>query len=396
MQSSAINDYAQFRNVSATIGARDITFVTKPGIEDWDQVKPLEHLAANLVHILPGANVVILGSRHGALPAAFTFSNPSAMFTCLESNWITIQSIHQTSVYNTIDNLKIHQYPIDPPLATESFDIAVMLIPKGRNLARRWLLETIRVLKPYGVLYLGGANDIGVQSIIKDAAELFTYVEILGYKKGTRIAKISKKKRTADFPAWAGINGIAPGTWQEFEHTIGANHYSVRCLPGVFSADHLDEGTSLLLDNFEVPENARVLDVGCGYGILGMAAARKQASAQIEMVDVDLMAVASSAENIRLNLLANVRVFASDLLSACSPGLYQLILSNPPFHTGKQTNYMISEALVEQAYNCLAPGGELILVANRFLRYEKLMEPLFSRVTIKVQTNKFHVITGVR
>lgn len=396
MLSSASHIYAQFRTITSFISGREITFISKPGIEDWETINPVEHLVASLVPIQPEENTILFGARHGALPAALSLLNPSAFLTCLSSNWITIQNIHKTLIHNNIDNLKIHQYPADPALIQKSFDTAIMLAPKGRSLARRWLLEIHKLLKSEGVLYLGGANDIGVRSMIKDASELFVQAEILGYKRGARIAKINNKKEERDFPEWARIHGITPGTWQEFKVEIGANKISIRSLPGIFSADHLDEGTGLLLENIYVPENARVLDIGCGYGIIGMTAALKQASAQVEMIDVDLMSVAASTENIRLNSLVNARALACDLLSENTTGLYQLILSNPPFHAGKQTNYFISEALVEQASHCLAPGGEFTLVANRFLRYDKLMEKFFSGVTIKVQTNKFHIITGVR
>lgn len=257
-------------------------------------------------------------------------------------------------------------------------------------------MELLRLLKSDGVLYLGGANEEGVQSLIDDAAEFFNHSEILGYKKGARVAKLSSRKGDAYAPHWASVDGIKPETWYEFEIVTQENKFSIRCLPGVFSSKHLDEGTSLLINHIDVPENARVLDVGSGYGIIGMVAARKSATSQVDLVDVDLMAVASSTETTRWNSLTNTHVYASDLLNSCAKDPYHLIFSNPPFHAGIETNYIIVDALVEQAYQNQQSGGELTLVANRFLRYEKLMENFYSRVFIRTQTNKFHVITGVR
>jgi 16S rRNA (guanine1207-N2)-methyltransferase len=217
---------------------------------------------------------------------------------------------------------------------------------------------------------------------------------VLAYKKGERIARFSEKKEY--LPAWTETNGIAPGTWFELDLDVGGDKYLIHSMPGVFSSAHIDEGSQLLLNNITVPPYARVLDVGCGYGIIGMSAARKQDTCEVEMIDVDLLSVASCSKNIHLNGLSNATVTASDLLSACDDKPYQVILSNPPFHAGKETNYLISEAMIKQAYHNLVPGGEFTLVANRFLRYEKQMEKYFSKVFIKAQTSKFHVITGVR
>jgi 16S rRNA (guanine1207-N2)-methyltransferase len=389
-------DYAKFRRIDAVIAGKPVTFTSKPGVEDWERVRPAEFLIANLVSFRPGENVLLFGCRHGASPAVLALGNPYVMFTCVVSNWISIQCIHQTVTSSQIDNLHIHQYPVEPKLKEESSQKAILLIPKGRSLARRWLLEAYSALEPGGVLYICGANDAGVQSIIKDANDLFTHNEVLGYKKGERIARLSEKRDEELFPDWTRSSGIVPGTWMEFDSTIGGHDYLIRSLPGIFSYEHLDEGTSFLLANIKIPEDARVLDLGCGYGIIGMVAARMQKTALVDMVDVDLMGVASSIQNIHLNALDNAQAFASDLLSTCSENSYQLILSNPPFHAGKETNHIISSAMIEQAYNSLAPGGEFTLVANRFLRYEKQMENYFSKVSIKAQTNKYHIITGVR
>lgn len=396
MQNAKPIDYAQFHRIDAVIAGKPVAFTSKPGIEDWERVSPAEILIANLLSFRPGENVLLFGCQHGALPAALALANPRVKFTCVESNWISIQCIHQTVTSNQIENLRIHQYPVEPKLKEEFHQTAILLIPKGRNLARRWLLEAFRALEPDGVLYIGGANDAGVQSIIKDANDLFTHNEVLGYKKGERIARLSEKRAEELFPDWTRSSGIVPGTWMEFYSTITGYDYLIRSLPGIFSYEHLDEGTLFLLENIKIPDHARVLDIGCGYGIIGMVAASREKTAVVDMVDVDLMGVASSTENIHLNALDNAQAFASDLLSSCSGNSYQLIFSNPPFHAGKATNHIISSAMIEQAYNSLVSGGEFTLVANRFLRYEKQMENYFSRVSIMAQNNKYHIITGVR
>jgi 16S rRNA (guanine1207-N2)-methyltransferase len=272
-----------------------------------------------------------------------------------------------------------------------------MELPKGRKLARRWLVEAQAALKPGGALYLAGANEQGIQSAIQDAAALFGGAAVLRYKKGNRVARAAAGRAAppAGRPEWAGEAGIAPGTWREFEVGVRGHVFRLRSLPGVFAFDDdLDEGTRLLLDHLEVaPGTQAVLDVGCGYGIIGLAAARLGAG-HVDMVDVNLLAIASARENIAGNAISNAEAFLSDAFSAVGDKRYDLIASNPPFHTGKSVDYAVAQAFIEHARSALKPGGRLLLVANKFIRYDQLMRTTFNAVECLVETNKYHVLQG--
>ena len=79
-----------------------------------------------------------------------------------------------------------------------------MVLPKGRKLARRWLVEAYRLLSSGGTFYLAGANPEGIQSVIKDATEMFGMGAILAYHKGNRVARFRKDRNTRPFfPLWA-------------------------------------------------------------------------------------------------------------------------------------------------------------------------------------------------
>ena len=129
--------------------------------------------------------------------------------------------------------------------------------------------------------------------------------------------------------------------------------YAIRSLPGIFSYDHLDEGTEMLLDTAQIPPGAKVLDAGCGYGIIGLFAAVNGAG-MVHLVDNNLLAVAASRETLSLNRIKNAQVFAGDLLNPVFPDKYDLILSNPPFHTGHAVDYQIAHALIE----AFSPGAQ--------------------------------------
>jgi 16S rRNA (guanine1207-N2)-methyltransferase len=94
--------------------------------------------------------------------------------------------------------------------------------------------------------------------------------------------------------------------------------------------------------------------------------------------------------------LNNIHVFASDVLSTVRGKEYDLILSNPPFHTGRDVDYRVAMAFIEQSYEALTSGGQLYVVANRFIRYDKIIDMYFQHVDQVLQSPRFHVLCGVK
>ena len=75
---------------------------------------------------------------------------------------------------------------------------------------------------------------------------------------------------------------------------------------------------------------------------------------------------------------------------------YDLILSNPPFHTGHAVDYQIAQAMISQSFQALNPGGQMIIVANRFIRYDRLIKEIFGNVSSLSESGKFHVLSGLK
>src|SRR3990170_313428 len=133
----------------------------------------------------------------------------------------------------------------------------------------------------------------------------------------------------------------------------------------VFSTLRIDEGTRLLLDHLPAAEPRSVLDMGCGYGALGLPVAARYPRARVEMVDRDLLAVAWAARNAEVNHLPNALVHGSlGYRDAGAAGvLFDWILCNVPARIGRP--FMVH--LLEAGQTLLAPGGELRLVVIRDL-----------------------------
>jgi 16S rRNA (guanine1207-N2)-methyltransferase len=130
---------------------------------------------------------------------------------------------------------------------------------------------------------------------------------------------------------------------------------------GVFSRGGVDFGTRLLIETMDIPPAARVLDVGCGYGPIGIVAAALAPSGRVTMIDVNARAVELARRNAQLNRIGNAEVMESDLFANVPAETYDVILTNPPIRAGKQTVHQI----FEQAAHFLAPGGRLWIVIRK-------------------------------
>lgn len=263
--------------------------------------------------------------------------------------------------------------------------------PPDRELARRWIVQAADALVPGGSLLLAGANDQGIKSVLADAGGLFGQPVYEDYHSRHRIAAFTRGSAPGSQPDWAIEPGIAPDAWRSFDVTIGDEAFPLVTCAGVFARDKVDAGTSLLLQALPGAARGRVLDVGCGAGVLGFAASRLGADA-IDLVDANLLAITAAEENQRRLAMPSVRVMASDVYSAVPGERYDLILSNPPFHRGKVIDFTVADRLITEAPRHLLPGGELLLVANAFLAYGKQMAEVFEEVETVRATRQYHVV----
>ena len=271
-----------------------------------------------------------------------------------------------------------------------AFGRVILPVPLDRDLARRWILLARDALAEGGDLVIGGANSAGAKSVIADATAVFGEPVASGYRQKHRVARFLRSGDHLHTPGWAVSEGIAPGTWQRFAFEAQGHRIALETQPGVFAGSRLDAGTALLLEHLPVPEGGRVLDVGCGAGVIGILSHRLGA-AHVDLVDANLLAVETAARNLdRLSVPG--RALASDTYDAVRGERYDLIASNPPFHRGKEVDTSVADRLIDGAPAHLLPGGELVIVANAFLAYGKRMSRVFRHVETVAATRQYHVL----
>jgi 16S rRNA (guanine1207-N2)-methyltransferase len=377
------------------LGNLQFEIFSQTGMPNWKLSSPLARLVVENIVFRPADRVLLFGCLQGALPAYLALTVSTGQLSITDHNFSALELVRLTLSANSAPDADMLEQ-IELPLGYEGrFNVVLIQIPKGRSLTRRWLVQAYQALTDEGSLYIVGSNRLGIQSIVMDAQELFGLGRILSYKKGSRLAHFIKHAGEHPLPDWAKSPGVAPHTWVEFSIRLSNRTFKIRSLPGIFSYDRLDEGTEMLLGAVQIPSSAKVLDAGCGYGIIGLFAAVEGAGF-VHLIDNNLLAVEASRETLSVNGINNAEVSAGDLLNPWFPDQYDLVLSNPPFHAGQAVDYQVAHALIENSYRSLNPGGRLIIVANRFIRYNRLIQEIYGNISILAESGKFHVLCGLK
>ena len=273
-------------------------------------------------------------------------------------------------------------FGIEPP--TASFDSAVLFLPKSRELTD-YLLSALAARLPGRLLYLVGEKRAGVERAAKQLAP-FGEAKKLDSARHCQLWQV----RVTNSPPAPDLQTLA----QHFELPLADGPLQIVSLPGVFSHGRLDRGTALLLEQLDGLPAGRLLDFGCGAGIIGASLKRRYPDSEVVLLDVDAFAVESS----RMTLAANdlqAQVIAGDGIDA-APQDCTAIISNPPFHQGIHTHYEASETLLQRAASHLRPGGELRLVANAFLKYPPLIETHLGRCETLISADGFRIYRAQR
>ncbi len=133
---------------------------------------------------------------------------------------------------------------------------------------------------------------------------------------------------------------------------------------GLFSPKAIDAGTQLLIENLELRDSDTCLDLGCGYGAIGVTIAKCRQNATVYMVDKDFIAINYARKNVQQNGLQNCHVRLSNGFSHLSDIKFDLIVSNLPANVGKE----LFQIFLNDAKMHLNPGGQLYVVTISGIR----------------------------
>ncbi len=258
-------------------------------------------------------------------------------------------------------------------------DLILLYWPKAKQEAEYLLAMLLAKLGTGTEIVVVGENRSGVKSIEK----MFSaYGPIHKYDSARRCSfywgQCVNPPAAFDISQW----------FKSYSVNYQGHDLTIRSLPGVFSHGEFDLGSRLLLDT--LPKlDGKVIDIGCGAGVLGCVMATLNPEIELEMTDISALAIRSSQETLQANQLRG-RVYPSDMFSDTGTQ-YDYIVTNPPFHSGLDTSYSATENLLAESVHHLVPTGSLWVVANSFLKYPPIIEQAFGRCDIAAKTSKFAI-----
>lgn len=346
----------------------------------WDAADEylLNHLHQEAVPL--DGTVLIVNDGFGALGTALGPEADISWGDSVVGHRALTANLSRASRFGPV-NLPGNQSP------AQTVDVVVLKVPKHNSL----LEDQLHRLRPL----FRSASTVITAGMTKNihTSTLQLLETILG---PTRTSLARKKARLAfttfDPDLRPGPNPW-PMTWQHDGLTI-VNH------GGVFSARSLDIGTRFLLEHLptNLPDGSRVIDLGCGNGVVGATVLAKNPGSSCVFVDESYSAVASARESVQRSVPDAVARFASveSLDEAVEPSSVDLVINNPPFHSSTALSNATAEEMFHASHRALRSGGELLVVGNRHLGHHVRLKRIFGNCTTVGGNPKFVVMQVIR
>lgn len=344
----------------------------------------------------PGHTALFAAARHvrvtrafvagpGATATALWAARGGAVVTCWTENAAEGHSLKASFVHNRLPAVQCFVQMDFAGLESETCEAAFLHLPRGRDMQVEALHLAAAMLHPGGRLVFTGATDEGVKSALQQARAILGQAGIVVRKGGYHAGLAHRPDGDFPFP-----------TIGRSERDIVVDSIATRLVSytGVFAPNRLDDGAAALIAGMQIPSGARVLDLGCGTGLVGLAALRR--GARVTLMDISARAVRSAQETLAANGFNNIPVAHACGVATTETATFDVVITNPPFHQGHGLHFETTQFFIEEAARVLRAGGRLYLVANAFLGYEPWLRAHFGKVQQVWNDRRFCVWEGIK
>ncbi|MFF5786809.1 methyltransferase [Streptomyces sp. NPDC012693] len=359
----------------------------------WDAADEylLGHLAESGTDL--SGTVAVLGDRWGALVTALQAAGTGELVQITDSylgGRATRANLARAGAAPDAVRLLTTQ---DPP--PERIDVLLVRVPKSLALLEDQLHRLAPAVHEDTVIIGTGM----VKEIHTSTLRLFE--RILGPTRTSLAVKKARLIHTTADPATSPRPNPWPHRYDLPADTPapGLPGLTVTNQAGVFCADRLDVGTRFFLANLPGGlGRARVADLGCGNGVVGLAIALSEPDAELIFTDESYQAVASAEENFHAHVGAGRKAefLVGDGLTDLPAGSVDLVLNNPPFHSHQATTDRTARRMFAEARRALRSGGELWVIGNRHLGYHVTLRRIFGNSELIASEAKFVVLRAVK
>lgn len=356
----------------------------KETLRAWDAADELllRHLAEN--HQANDSKIiVIVNDNFGALSIPLSTYKP----TVISDSCLTFKAIGANLQLNGLPENLINLVASTEQY-NENIDLLMIKVPKSLAQLEASLYQLRPLLNAQSIIIAAGM----VKNIHTSTLDVFE--RILG---PTQTSHASKKARLIHCQF---NEQIDPGTNPyPSEYQLENSHYKIINHASVFSRQNLDIGSRFFIEQIPASNEPRkIVDLGCGNGVIGLIAAERNPNAELLFIDDSFMAVASAHDTFRAaygdSRQAEFRV--NDCLQGIEDNSIDLILNNPPFHQHNAVSDRVASQMFHESKRALKRGGELWVVGNRHLDYHTKLKRLFGNYVNIASNKKFVVIKAVK
>ena len=356
----------------------------KESLRPWDAADELLlNYLSNQQTLQSNQQLVIVNDAFGALTVPLTSYNPTAF----GDSCLAFKAIDHNLELNKRASEAVKKVASDQPLE-HPIDVLIIKIPKTLALLEDQLIR-VRPFCHSGTKIIAAGM---VKNIHTSTLSLFE--TIIGPTK-TSLAKKKARLIFSDYnETLAEVANSYPDTFK-----LEGTDYEIVSHAVVFSAKRLDIGTRLLLQHLPVIDGAkRIVDLGCGNGVLGLVAAIKHEQADIIFTDESYHAIASARDTFKRAFGDSRKAdfIVTDCLQDAKVTDVDLVLINPPFHQHNALSTQTAVQMFREAREVLKQGGVITVVGNRHLNYHQDLKHIYGNFVNIASNKKFVILKAVK